>query len=61
MKRNRSEKLPSFSLGSEMTQNGSEKLPSFLLRSEREAKFFRFGAKKLNEPKKKRKLQSEKG
>jgi hypothetical protein len=42
----RKQKLPSFSLQSEMKQNGSEKLPSFLLRSEMEANFFRFDAKK---------------
>jgi hypothetical protein len=55
MKRNGSEKLPSFSLRSEMKRNGSEKLPSFSLRSEMEAKFFRFDAKKLNEAKTKQK------
>ncbi len=56
MMRNGSEKLPSFSLRSEMKRNGSEKLPSFLLQSEMEAKyFFRFDAKKLNEAETKRK------
>jgi hypothetical protein len=47
MKQNRSEKLPSFSLQSELKRNVSEKLPSFSLRSKTEAKFFRLDAKKM--------------
>ncbi len=50
MKQNGSEKLPSFSLRSEMKRNGSEKLPSFSLRSEMKrngSEFFRFDAKKV--------------
>jgi hypothetical protein len=40
LKRNGSEKLPSFSLLSKIKRNESEKLPSFLLRSKMEANFF---------------------
>jgi hypothetical protein len=46
MKRNRSEKMPSFLLRREMKRNRSEKMPSFLLRREMEAKFICFNAKK---------------
>ncbi len=50
-KRKRSEKLPSFSLRSEMKWNGSKQLPSFSLQSEmkknRSKIFFRFHAKKV--------------
>jgi hypothetical protein len=54
---NGSEKLPSFSLRSEMKRNGSEKLPSFSLRSEMEAKFFSLRCEKneISENKKKTK------
>jgi hypothetical protein len=40
MKRNGSEKLPSFSLRSEMKRIGSEKLPPFSLQSKMKANFF---------------------
>jgi hypothetical protein len=52
MKRNGSEKLPSFSLRSEMKRNGSKKLPSFLLQSEMGANFF-FASMRKNEMKQK--------
>jgi hypothetical protein len=41
-----SEKLPSFSLRSELKRTKSEKLPPLSLRSETEAEFFRFDGKK---------------
>jgi hypothetical protein len=52
MKRDGSEKLPSFSLLSKIKRNGSEKLPSFSLQSKMRAKFF-FALMRKNEIKRK--------